>query len=87
MKNEAALVAVDSLEMERKKTNIAKRQRRRLVKSEVISPDLVLVDNKLPKENQQHNKIPVKQKLKVDTRPASSQLFKVYSESQSNLCV
>ena len=44
----------------------------RLVKSEVISPDLVLADNKLLKENPQYAKIPVKQNIKMATRPASS---------------
>ena len=69
---EAASVAVEKEEVERNQINIVKRQKRRQVKSEVISPDLVLADNKLLKENPQYAKIPVKQNIKMATRPASS---------------
>ena len=69
---EAASVAVEKEEVERNQINIVKRQKRRLVKSEVISPDLVFADSKLLKQNPQYIKIPVKQNIKVATRPASS---------------
>jgi hypothetical protein len=49
---EAASVTAEKEEEERKQVNAAKRQKRRQVKSEVISPDLAFAENRFTVENQ-----------------------------------
>ena len=48
---EATLIIDEGIILDRKQIHASKRQKRRLIKSEVISPDLVLTESKAPKEN------------------------------------
>jgi hypothetical protein len=48
---EATLIIDEGIILDRKQIHASKRQKRKLIKSEVISPDLVLSESKAPKEN------------------------------------